>query len=73
MIERDKILQFLHNNISNNSTNQKINYEFDMKFELSRVDTLKEKIKSLETDLEEYKSIIEREKNEKRKIIGTYN
>lgn len=66
-------MQFLQKNISSNENNQKINYEFDMKFEMSRVDTLKEKIKTLEEDIEEYKSIIEKEKGEKKKLIGTYN
>lgn len=63
----------MQKNISSNENNQKINYEFDMKFEMSRVDTLKEKIKTLEEDIEEYKSIIEKEKGEKKKLIGTYN
>ena len=48
----------MQKNISSNENNQKINYEFDMKFEMSRVDTLKEKIKTLEEDIEEYKGII---------------
>lgn len=46
-IEKDKIIQFVNKNITNSESQNKINCQFDLKFELSRVDTLKEKIKSL--------------------------
>jgi deferrochelatase/peroxidase EfeB len=58
MQEKDKIMQFIQKNISSSESNQKIHCEFDLKFELSRVDTLKEKVKSLEQDIEEYKRVI---------------
>ena len=40
-------MQFINKNVSNSEAQNKINYEFDLKFELSRVETLKEKIKTL--------------------------
>lgn len=73
MQEKDKIMQFIQKNISNSENNQKIHCEFDLKFELSRLDTLKEKVKSLEQDIEEYKSVVERERAEKKRLMSVYN
>jgi hypothetical protein len=37
------------------------------------VDTLKEKVKALEQDIEEYKSVVERERAEKKRLMSVYN
>lgn len=45
LAERDRILQFLQKNVVNSDNSGKINCEFDLKFDGSRIDTLKEKNK----------------------------
>lgn len=51
LIEKEKILQSLQKNIIVSENNHKINCQFDLKFELSRIDTLKEKNKGLEEEI----------------------
>ena len=46
--ERDKIFNLITKNMNQAESSQKITFDFDFKFQLSRVDTLKEKIRALE-------------------------
>jgi hypothetical protein len=46
-VEKDKIIQYVSRNITSAEVSQKLTYDFDFKFELSRVDTLRERVKGL--------------------------
>jgi hypothetical protein len=72
LVEKDKILGLLGRNLSQVDTS-KLGYDFDFKFEFSRVDTLKEKIRALEREVEDSHEALERERGERKKVMAIYN
>lgn len=72
-LEKQKIVQFISKNISNLQGVSKIACDFDFKFQLSRIDTLKEKVKSLESEVEQGQQALQRERGDRKKMASLYN
>lgn len=60
LAERENAMQFIHKNILSSENSSKIGVELDFKFDAGRIDTLKEKNKELQEQLEECKATLER-------------